>query len=103
MLFVFLMQRRPPRTTRNYTLFPDTTLFRSELHLRGLCRRVGHHPPEPRRGPYGIEHRRPHVGPDDERPGQGIGAQPVREREAAVLLAGPDLDEDADGRSRYRG
>src|SRR3546814_15951283 len=25
----FLMIRRPPRSTRTYTLFPDTTLFRS--------------------------------------------------------------------------
>src|SRR3546814_20364537 len=28
-LFVFLMIRRPPRSTRTYTLFPYTTLFRS--------------------------------------------------------------------------
>src|SRR3546814_9465442 len=27
--FVFLMIRRPPRSTRTYTLFPYTTLFRS--------------------------------------------------------------------------
>src|SRR3546814_19584689 len=29
MLFFFLMIRRPPRSTRTYTLFPYTTLFRS--------------------------------------------------------------------------
>src|SRR3546814_2308940 len=28
-LFFFLMLRRPPRSTRTDTLFPDTTLFRS--------------------------------------------------------------------------
>src|SRR3546814_16401841 len=28
-IFVFLMIRRPPRSTRTDTLFPDTTLFRS--------------------------------------------------------------------------
>src|SRR3546814_11136130 len=28
-LFCFLMIRRPPRSTRTDTLFPDTTLFRS--------------------------------------------------------------------------
>src|SRR3546814_10651534 len=28
--FVFLMIRRPPRSTRTDTLFPDTTLFRSD-------------------------------------------------------------------------
>src|SRR3546814_11888433 len=29
-MFVFLMIRRPPRSTRTDTLFPYTTLFRSE-------------------------------------------------------------------------
>src|SRR3546814_2687039 len=29
MMFIFLMLRRPPRSTRTYTLFPYTTLFRS--------------------------------------------------------------------------
>src|SRR3546814_7458541 len=29
MFFFFLMKRRPPRSTRTDTLFPDTTLFRS--------------------------------------------------------------------------
>src|SRR3546814_2339911 len=29
------MIRRPPRSTRTDTLFPDTTLFRSELRQRG--------------------------------------------------------------------
>src|SRR3546814_17770212 len=28
-LFFFVMRRRPPRSTRTYTLFPYTTLFRS--------------------------------------------------------------------------
>src|SRR3546814_3356529 len=31
MLFLFLMIRRPPRSTRTDTLFPYTTLFRSKL------------------------------------------------------------------------
>src|SRR3546814_13085083 len=31
MIFFFLMIRRPPRSTRTDTLFPYTTLFRSEL------------------------------------------------------------------------
>src|SRR6186713_2664035 len=30
----FLMIRRPPRSTHRYTLFPYTTLFRSELRIR---------------------------------------------------------------------
>src|SRR3546814_16850416 len=29
--FVFLMVRRPPRSTRTDTLFPYTTLFRSQI------------------------------------------------------------------------
>src|SRR3546814_12806399 len=31
-MFFFLMIRRPPRSTRTYTLFPYTTLFRSCYH-----------------------------------------------------------------------
>src|SRR3546814_17986090 len=30
LFFFFLMFRRPPRSTRTYTLFPYTTLFRSQ-------------------------------------------------------------------------
>src|SRR3546814_8914025 len=36
-LFVFLMRRRPPRSTRTDTLFPYTTLFRS-LRLTSTTR-----------------------------------------------------------------
>src|SRR3546814_1176361 len=32
--FFFLILRRPPRSTRTDTLFPYTTLFRSQFHLR---------------------------------------------------------------------
>src|SRR3546814_19878171 len=38
--FVYLMNRRPPRSTRTDTLFPDTTLFRSEI-LRQSGSHVG--------------------------------------------------------------
>src|SRR3546814_12475886 len=34
MCLFFLMTRRPPRSTRTYTLFPYTTLFRSDGHMR---------------------------------------------------------------------
>src|SRR3546814_14905255 len=34
--FFFLMIRRPPRSTRTDTLFPYTTLFRSELQPVGI-------------------------------------------------------------------
>src|SRR3546814_9890794 len=36
LLFFFLMIRRPPRSTRTDTLFPYTTLFRSEV-TQPLC------------------------------------------------------------------
>src|SRR6188474_2800830 len=34
--FFFLMIRRPPRSTRRYTLFPYTTLFRSGARVVSL-------------------------------------------------------------------
>src|SRR3546814_1488572 len=34
-MFFFLMIRRPPRSTRTDTLFPDTTLFRSRYPSQG--------------------------------------------------------------------
>src|SRR3546814_16955303 len=37
----FLMIRRPPRSTRTYTLFPYTTLFRSPLWTRSQARGQG--------------------------------------------------------------
>src|SRR3546814_9532134 len=37
-LFCFLMIRRPPRSTRTDTLFPYTTLFRSQGGSVGLCK-----------------------------------------------------------------
>src|SRR5213075_3594835 len=33
LFFFFLMIRRPPRSTQQGTLFPYTTLFRSDAHL----------------------------------------------------------------------
>src|SRR3546814_1993175 len=41
--FFFLRIRRPPRSTRTYTLFPYTTLFRSH-HLGQLPAYAGHLP-----------------------------------------------------------
>src|SRR3546814_13154337 len=35
LLFFFLMIRRPPRSTRTDTLFPYTTLFRSDFRTHG--------------------------------------------------------------------
>src|SRR3546814_1860504 len=39
-LFLFLMIRRPPRSTRTDTLFPYTTLFRSIAQLRLVAPRI---------------------------------------------------------------
>src|SRR3546814_20879927 len=36
-VFVFLMHRRPTSSTRTYTLFPYTTLFRSARVRQKLC------------------------------------------------------------------
>src|SRR3546814_8227418 len=38
-LLFFLIIRRPPRSTRTDTLFPYTTLFRSDRHPAALLRR----------------------------------------------------------------
>src|SRR3546814_12028923 len=59
--FFFLMIRRPPRSTRTDTLFPYTTLFRSQsshgaladhipLKLRQCGKNAEHHPARWRRG-----------------------------------------------------
>src|SRR3546814_3677449 len=39
-VFFFLMIRRPPRSTRTDTLFPYTTLFRSDLAIVAVDRRL---------------------------------------------------------------
>src|SRR3546814_15190288 len=38
-LFIFLMNRRPPRSTRTDTLLPYTTLFRSPVDFEPLSKR----------------------------------------------------------------
>src|SRR3546814_16311085 len=35
-MFFFLISRRPPRSTRTDTLFPYTSLFRSDVEVEGL-------------------------------------------------------------------
>src|SRR3546814_13396954 len=42
-LFFFLMRRRPTRSTRTDTLFPDTTLFRSAGRSRGTITLYRHY------------------------------------------------------------
>src|SRR3546814_13111325 len=41
--FLFLMIRRPPRSTRTDTLFPYTTLFRSDVVRMGHLQAVVEH------------------------------------------------------------
>src|SRR3546814_3008621 len=59
------MIRRPPRSTRTDTLFPDTTLFRSQRDeiaaenpafsfQSGRCRRMSPHPPKRPAAPKAI-------------------------------------------------
>src|SRR3546814_16375216 len=36
--FFFLMIQRPPISTHTYTLFPYTTLFRSQVHVHAVVR-----------------------------------------------------------------
>src|SRR3546814_10788208 len=62
-VFCFLRIRRPPRSTRTYTLFPYTSLFRSREHLP--VRRGGRNPARPdrragRRDPGVLRTRRLH-------------------------------------------
>src|SRR3546814_16367665 len=58
MCFFFLMNRRPPRSTRTDTLFPYTTLFRSQpgwagdrlgLWLKDAADKIGPAPQAPHR------------------------------------------------------
>src|SRR3546814_16977413 len=39
--FFVLMNRRPPRPSRTYTLFPYTTLFRSKSYLASTIAQIG--------------------------------------------------------------
>src|SRR3546814_7115441 len=76
----FLIRRRPPRSTRTYTLFPYTTLFRSrparrcaERQLLGLVRRRRGQLPDADSGRFLRRYRcRQHMGQSG-RFGQRIG------------------------------
>src|SRR3546814_11822590 len=64
LIFCYLMIRRPPRSTRTYTLFPYTTLFRSPPGRRGL-----RHPGRERRRGRGVCQPHPPRPDGEERPG----------------------------------
>src|SRR3546814_2815606 len=91
-MFFFLMIRRPPRSTRTDTLFPYTTLFRSQRRrsLRA-AEAQGHHPV-----------RRPllrHVGGQPPRPAAFL----RRGRARAGHMLWPADDDAAVGRQCRRG
>src|SRR3546814_13480527 len=106
-MFVFLMIRRPPISTRTDTLFPYTTLFRSEIAGRGVALNIL---------PHHLRHRQRHQqqrrgkdrrddarGVDLERQMAAVGLHPAALRRAlrildedAALRALPDADEGAD-------
>src|SRR3546814_2077551 len=82
LLFFFLMIRRPPRSTRIDTLFPYTTLFRSEERPRPIDRRVEENQPgraklrliaELRRAPLRCG---PHARDDDRENDEDLADQP---------------------------
>src|SRR3546814_17858533 len=65
-----LMIRRPPRSTRTDTLFPYTTLFRSQRRLVG---QFAHRPVERRARRAEIAVRQMHVGGDPRRLARHVG------------------------------
>src|SRR3546814_15024330 len=78
LFFFFLMIRRPPRSTRTDTLFPSTTLFRSELvHHRRAARRHARLRPADVRASAGPE------------PGMDAGAAGQQRCRRGVDRAGP--------------
>src|SRR3546814_4177739 len=102
MYFVFLMIRRPPRSTRTDTLFPYTTLFRSLvacglwLELRLRLAGWGSSVARQQRGTRGNAALLPFTGEGARRacPREGGGRMRARERSEALLLTM------ADGRGR---
>src|SRR3546814_14549602 len=84
-LFFFLIIRRPPRSTRTDTLFPYTTLFRSEGD------RHQHSSPRLRRS-IGVRHGVPILSEHEARAGRRIAA---RRAEAAFVARCPEQVVDA--------
>src|SRR3546814_8984125 len=72
------MIRRPPRSTRTDTLFPYTTLFRSDEHRR-------HHPCPRRRNPYNPHPPRIPVAPAGAFAMPYVAAEAARRRTFAII------------------
>src|SRR3546814_9597621 len=80
------MIRRPPRSTRTYTLFPDTTLFRSR-------RAYAAHDPEADHLREQVGRPRlPRIGVPEVLAGQpdGADAETAEEREPSPVVCAPD-------------
>src|SRR3546814_15378980 len=80
------MIRRPPRSTRTYTLFPDTTLFRSRRAY------AAHDPEADHLGEQVGRPRLPRIGVPEVLAGQpdGADAEPAEEREPSPVVCAPD-------------
>src|SRR3546814_14899198 len=94
--FFFLMIRRPPRSTRTDTLFPYTTLFRS--NARGSLGIGSFPPPGPvarfssrrARRPSGGRFRPPDPRPPDPGPGQGLRSRQLHPRQRPAGRGGSE-------------
>src|SRR3546814_13763047 len=103
-LFFFLMIRRPPRSTRTDTLFPYTTLFRSDpdrLHAAGD---VPDHPAVPvlLDGRHDLQIERGTLQPRRIQPVLALLADPRQHQEAAVRNRLPSVAPDDDDRRGLR-
>src|SRR3546814_14057127 len=106
LLFFFLMIRRPPRSTRTDTLFPYTTLFRSDAD-GGYTGRTSKSPEahvrKPRRrGSADIGNRGQPVGRSTQQPGRASSAGGVGLGDLGVAVPA-DLGIAAGGRARAGG
>src|SRR3546814_12693081 len=111
MYFFFLRIRRPPRFTRTDTLFPHTTLYRSEGGGRGSTADHDPHPPQDHRAAlrhadplHGIAgERRHHLrawpgGNGQDLSGGGAGGEPACDRKSVVSGQSVSVRVDLGGR-----
>src|SRR3546814_7403991 len=85
----FLMIRRPPRSSRTDTLFPYTTLFRSDDRVGAdlVPRAVQRHQP--------VDHATPTRHPRHDRKDHAQRLRPVGQRRVMKMVRpGPDIEED---------
>src|SRR3546814_13810503 len=78
---LYLIVRRPPRSTRTDTLFPYTTLFRAGA----FARRQGDHP-SPGATPHLSDAVAPRAAPPDRRHGRLTGKEPPQWPPPAISI-----------------